>query len=359
MLVGFKLSVGNDLYMRILLDRFRESGVNVDACGDINYTGDRNLFYCIGKGGDGKSMFFDTLNPLNWYRFYNVLRKKKYSVVFFLASHPLNLVAILISRYLFGVRAVSHIHDPYAHGGAKYSNIINVTHKLQAFLSDRLVVYGETVKKMIVDGYGIKDSKISVIVHGVYRKDKLIYSVPERRFISLLGRIEWYKGIDVFIKAAKIVLSDSSYREKVVFVIGGEGDMRAYQELLTEFRYPDNIRIINKRLSDDEFDDILSCSYISVLPYYDATQTGNIQVAYYNACPVLVTEVGGLPEMVENGKTGMVVPPGNEKALAEAMIAMLSDPNIEKYFRNAFAFYRGKLRWEDIAGLLLNELMKS
>src|SRR5262249_40711886 len=64
---------------------------------------------------------------------------------------------------------------------------------------------------------------------------------------------------------------------------------------------------------------------VVVLPYVDATQSGVIPLAYTAAKPVVATEVGSLPEMVEDGLTGYLVPPRDEAALAEKVVRLLKD----------------------------------
>ena len=63
-----------------------------------------------------------------------------------------------------------------------------------------------------------------------------------------------------------------------------------------------------------------SASDLVVLPYASATQSGIVQIAYGFGKPVVVTSVGGLPEVVDDGRTGFVVPPKNAGALAESVV---------------------------------------
>jgi len=67
-----------------------------------------------------------------------------------------------------------------------------------------------------------------------------------------------------------------------------------------------------------------------VLPYIEASQSGVIPVAYTFAKPVIATTVGGLPEMVDDGQTGYLVPPRDERALANAVVRLLQDQTLRR-----------------------------
>ena len=64
-----------------------------------------------------------------------------------------------------------------------------------------------------------------------------------------------------------------------------------------------------------------------MLPYESATQSAVVQVSYSFGCPVVVTNVGGLPEVVLDGKTGYIVPAKDDAALADAVIRFFSEAN--------------------------------
>ena len=67
---------------------------------------------------------------------------------------------------------------------------------------------------------------------------------------------------------------------------------------------------------------------VVVYPYRSSTQSGALQVAYTFGRPVIATAVGGLPEAVEDGRNGYLVPPGSPSALAEKISVLLENPSI-------------------------------
>ena len=70
------------------------------------------------------------------------------------------------------------------------------------------------------------------------------------------------------------------------------------------------------------------------LPYTSATQSGIVQIAYGFTKPVVVTNVGGLPDVVEDGKTGYIVEPENPNAFAEAVISFFQEGQAQKMQEN-------------------------
>jgi glycosyltransferase involved in cell wall biosynthesis len=83
----------------------------------------------------------------------------------------------------------------------------------------------------------------------------------------------------------------------------------------------ESVRMLDHYLPDDEVEALFKAADVVVLPYRSATQSGVTHVAYALGVPVITTDVGGLSETVRPGVTGLVVPPENEEALANAIVA--------------------------------------
>lgn len=349
LLVGFKLSIGNELYMDILSKHLKGKDIEVDYCGDSNYIKKKANGYSIANGGNSAQMIIDTLNPLQWVKFFNVIRKGQYDIIFFISSHTLNNIAIVLSKLFTKTTVVSHIHDPIPHSGTSYGWIILFSQKLQSRLSDSIIVYGKKLKNIVSSEYNINKNKIYEIKHGVYRDNKYSYEDQEKKYISLLGRIDEYKGIDIFLKAIKQL--DNQIDKKIKFVIGGKGDLSSYQSFIEELS--DRIMIKNYLIPNDEFDEILEKSYALVLPYKDGTQTGNIQVAYYCGTPCIVSNVGSIPELVIENETGFIIKTNDINSLSESILKLLNS-NYMDMGRNSFEYYEKYLRWD----IIVDDLIK-
>ena len=86
-----------------------------------------------------------------------------------------------------------------------------------------------------------------------------------------------------------------------------------------------------------------------VLPYVEASQSGVVLTAYGFKKPIVVTNVGSIPEIVDNNVTGLIVPPKNAEYLAEAIIKLLLDVNLRKRMgENGFTKLRTELSFDEI-----------
>ena len=96
--------------------------------------------------------------------------------------------------------------------------------------------------------------------------------------------------------------------------------MSRYRQMM---KNPARFEVHNSWISDSTRDELFQRAAVVVLPYVSATQSGVVPVAYSFGKPVVVTDVGALSETVDHGRTGLVVPPRDVKALAEAIITLL------------------------------------
>lgn len=101
----------------------------------------------------------------------------------------------------------------------------------------------------------------------------------------------------------------------------------------------------------EELASVVRSSLFVVCPYTDATQSGVVSTAFSVGTPVIVTRVGGLPEMVEEGKTGLIVEPKNIETLASAMTKLLDDEVLRGEMRRTIdeQMSAGFFSWKEIA----------
>ena len=102
-------------------------------------------------------------------------------------------------------------------------------------------------------------------------------------------------------------------------------DKDVYLEQIEKNRIGDNIRLVEGYVPDQEVEKYFAAADLVVLPYVSATQSGIVQIAYGFDKPVVVTDVGGLPDVVRHKETGYVVPSGNAQEIAKAVISFYQE----------------------------------
>lgn len=138
------------------------------------------------------------------------------------------------------------------------------------------------------------------------------------RYMLFFGLVRAYKGLDLLIDA----FADDRFRKmNVKLIVAGEfyDDEKPYLEQIERLGLKDRVIINNKYISDADVKDYFNAADIVVQPYKSATQSGVTQIAYHFEKPMLVTNVGGLKEIIPNGKVGYVVEP-QPSAIADALV---------------------------------------
>ena len=255
--------------------------------------------------------------------------------------------------FLLKYKIVNTVHDPNPHQGDKLTQKDILSEFFGKIFISKYIVHGEFLKDELVKHQNIIRKKIFVIPHGHlglyknWRKEKI---EVKKNHILFFGRIFEYKGLDYLIKAAPIVAKEIP---DVKFVIAGTGDN---YENIKEFNENKNLFITKKyRIPNSEVDSLFQETEIVVLPYLEATQSGVIPVAFAYGKPVIVTNVGSLPEVVDDGINGFIVEPKNEKIIADKIIELLKNQTILKTMSdNAFKTSNEKISWKIIAEKTLN-----
>lgn len=161
-----------------------------------------------------------------------------------------------------------------------------------------------------------------------------ILGIPEdRKILLFFGFVREYKGLKHIINAMPdIVKADSSIQLMIVGEFGGDKD--EYMSLIKNSGSGDAITVVDGYIPDKEIEKYFAACDLVVLPYESATQSGIVQIAYSFEKPVIATEVGGLPEVVIDGKTGYIVPPKDPKSLGEAVVKFFREDKAAEFGEN-------------------------
>lgn len=191
-----------------------------------------------------------------------------------------------------------------------------------------IIVHAPQIKEELADRLCLDREHIHVIPHILIGDSEASCQVGEEEgMILFFGRIWPYKGVDILIQAETQITSVFPHAR---IVIAGEGeDLERYRRMISD---PGKYEIMNYYISDEERAALFRRASVVVLPYLEASQSGVVPIAYTYEKPVVATTVGGLPEAVDHARTGLLVPPGDKAALAEAVIQLLQDRELRHRF---------------------------
>ncbi|NQU84414.1 MAG: glycosyltransferase [Mariniphaga sp.] len=169
------------------------------------------------------------------------------------------------------------------------------------------------------------------------------------KLILFFGIIRHYKGLDVLLEAIpklRSILEDF----RVLAVGECYENTEKYTDLIKQLEIEDLVDLRMDFIPDTDIHLYFSAADVVVLPYRTATQSGIVSIAYHFDCPVIVSDVGGLPEIIDNGKTGYVVTQGPE-AVREGIVTYFKDREVTDFNAN-IAAYKERLSWSAYAKLI-------
>ncbi len=171
----------------------------------------------------------------------------------------------------------------------------------------------------------------------------------DAHIVLYFGFIKPYKGVPHLIDAAPLLRARYG-RDGVRVLIVGDiyGDALPYRERIAASGAADVIDLVDRYVPDDQIEDYFQAADLVVLPYVSATQSGIVQIAYNYDRPVVTTRVGGLPEVVKDGETGFIVPPGDAGALAQAVVRFFDEQHATA-FAAAVAREKARYSWDNVA----------
>ena len=165
--------------------------------------------------------------------------------------------------------------------------------------------------------------------------------------LLFFGFVRPYKGLEYLIQAMARV------RERLPdahLLVVGEfwTSPEFYQRYASEFGVAQAMTVVNRYVPNEDLQPYFDLADVVVLPYVSATQSAVVQLAFGFGKPVITTRVGGLYEVVEDGVNGLVVPPQDEGALAEAIIRYFSEDLAAPFCANVAAQAITGFSWQEL-----------
>lgn len=254
---------------------------------------------------------------------------------------------------LTSLPSVLTVHDaiPHSEGGSG-------TNTSEERLRDRMragathvTVHGQSCVADFARASPDYRGEVTSSMHGVLMvpatKGTPIQPVEGR--ILFFGRMWAYKGLDVFLDAIDL-LSKRGVRHQAV--IAGRGpEMARFGVRMAGMA---SVNAIDSYISPEDTSTLFQSAEIVALPYKDASQSGVLASAFGNHRPVVASATGGIPDVVTDGANGLLVPPADPTALADALERVLtSRPLAASLTEGARQTAAGPLNWDHIADNLL------
>ncbi|MGD0123492.1 MAG: glycosyltransferase [Candidatus Limnocylindrales bacterium] len=197
-------------------------------------------------------------------------------------------------------------------------------------LMDRLIVVSKAIEQKIREE-GRAGAPVSLIYNGVdlqrYNHQQPCctlhedYGIPEASpIVGVVARLEAEKGHRTLIEAWPLVLA--AHPEAWLLVVGEGSERDSLEAQAASLGISRRVVFTGRR---EDVPAVTAALDISVLPSYREAQGLSVLEAMALSRPVVASEVGGIPEMIENGVSGLLVPPNDHVALADAIVRLLSD----------------------------------
>lgn len=192
--------------------------------------------------------------------------------------------------------------------------------------------------------------------YSFYRRwDSELPGPGEKPRILFFGNIRAYKGLDVLIDAFARVRREL----EAELVVAGEfyGDPRPLKERVRALGLDGAVSWTGGYVPNREVPALFRRAHVVALPYRSATQSGIVPLAYQFGVPVIASDVGGLSEVVLDGRTGLLFPPGDSGRLAHLLVDYFRR-DLRRRFQPHILEFKRKLGWDRAAGSIL-ELARS
>jgi glycosyltransferase involved in cell wall biosynthesis len=213
--------------------------------------------------------------------------------------------------------------------------------------------YFEILRKLRMTGGGVVAPLIVTTFLPVHELGGAIPSRTDaRRALGLkgnvalfFGHVRPFKGLDIALRAWRLLKTD------VTLVVAGEAWWKGEAEYRELAKGLDNVRLDFRFIPDAEIATYFAAADVVLAPYRIEAQSGVALTAFHFGRPVIATNVGGLPEIIEEGGNGMLVPPEDPAALAKAVDLFFARGDREGMERQAEAAAR-RYSWEEYGALM-------
>ncbi len=300
-----------------------------------------------------------SINPFTWSKAVNKIIEFKPDVVVIHYWMPFFVTALrkisISLKNKIDVKIIVICHNIIPH-----ENHFFYQHFTKALLNkiDRFVVMSNSVKLDLLKI--VPNAKFRLTPHPIYSifgntidKDtaRKNLNIKAKNVILYFGLIREYKGLDILLNGIPKIKQELN---DFVVIVAGEcyEKTEKYYTIIEKLKIQDSVDMRLKFIPDNEISEYFSAADVVALPYRTATQSGITQIAYNFNRPVIVSDVGGLAEIVPNGKNGYVVKPESNE-FAKAIVKFFKEDKFDEFSKN-IKIHKQLFSWE----IFVDNLMK-
>lgn len=285
----------------------------------------------------------DSLNPLSWWKTTRRIASERPALVVFhwwtiFWAPCFTVLCYLLKRKQIRVAFICHNLEDHDSGRLK-----SWISRRVLDLADGFLTHSNAQRMTLESRFPDRPIMFHPIPkYGHYPKPSGALSKRGRLELLFFGFIRPYKGLDLLIEALGQLKDDDVY----LTVVGEPwGDMQDLREWVDKHRL--NVEFHLEYKPDEEVAEYFNRADFIVLPYRHATGSAVASVAHQYNKPLLASHVGGLPDVVEHGRTGMLFPPGDVIALAQVIAAV--DRKQADAFSAQVEEYGKRWSWDSLA----------
>lgn len=307
---------------------------------------------------DETNFMIHTANPLNIIRTANYIKRKKPDMVIIQWWHPYFAPCYILLAKFMGKQNLTFVcHNVFPHERFPLDKKLT---KLTLRNGKHFIVHAKEEEAELKQIMPNPDSRVTPLpsynafcfehMTKAQARERLGLALDEK-VLLFFGFVRPYKGLKHLIYAMPRIKENlKNVKLLIVGEFGSMEDKEDYAKQIKDLEESDpelksSIVINDGYMPDREVEKYFAACDMVVLPYESATQSAIVQIAYGFGKPVTVTNVGGLPDVVNNDKTGYIVPPQDEKALAEAVVRYFVEDK-EKEFAQNIAAEAYRFSWE-------------
>ncbi len=289
---------------------------------------------------------------------------------------PFDLLPLmLLARHTGAMIDICHNVRPFSTSGAS-AGLFDRSRWREWFyrriyrLFDRVFVHFPRNRDEFVESFNIPSEKVGVIVHGneeIFRELRApdVDAAALRRRIGLsadepvvlfFGTLSRYKGVDILIDAFPAIRDATGARLVLAGFPSPDFDVRAHEAQARSRGVEDAIVWVPEYVASGEVAAWMELASAIVFPYRDIYQSGALHIAQTFGVPIVATAIGAMQDVIEDRKSGLLVPREDPAALAAAVIELLRDRTLAAELGgNAAADAQGPFSWPTIASRILSE----